>query len=157
MSVSRLHGERAHPESGRGPSVRRWRRLLLVGVGLGTMAASFPLATAQARPAKHPSKVVVKVVNVAGYGPLLETKRGLPLYTDGAPPCVGVCLAIWPPLLMPGKKTVPLGAANLGTTPFGSQLQVTYKGKPVYKFYTDHRNRAPGGNNFEDFSVVPVP
>jgi predicted lipoprotein with Yx(FWY)xxD motif len=160
MLVPRLHGTRARSQSDRVQGVRRGRRLLLVGVGLGTMvAASFPLSTAQARPHKvvHTSKVMVKVVDVAGFGPILETKRGFPLYTDGAPPCVGICPVIWPPLLMPGKKTVPLGTTGLGTTPYGTQLQVTYQGKPVYKFYTDSRRRPPGGNGFQDFFVVTVP
>ena len=100
---------------------------------------------------------MVRVVDVTGFGTILETRHGLPLYLDTAPPCTAGCLAVWPPLLMPGSKTVPTGSSCLATTPFGSRLQVTYDGRAVYTFITDAKHRPPTGNGVQSFAVVTVP
>ena len=143
-----------------GANRRRLRHGVLVAVtSLAALSLAVPAAGARPMGSGHfnPAKVAVKVVTVTGFGTILESKKGLPLYVDTAPPCTAGCLVLWPPLLMPGRKTVPLGAANLGTTPFGTQLQVTYKGSPLYTFYTDSKRRPPGGQGFQSFFVATVP
>ena len=135
----------------------RRRALLLVGAVAVTSASVVPAASAGSLPNTHMkvTKVMVKVVTVTGFGSILETKKGLPLYVDTAPPCTTVCLYLWPPLLMPANKTIPLGHTGLGTTPFGSSLQVTFNGQPLYTFLSDVKKKPPTGNNFQFFTVVP--
>lgn len=146
--------------TGAGRAARRLRRGgLVVSAVAAALSFSVPMAAAGAPAMSHfkPTKVMVKIKFVNGFGTILESKKGLALYVDTTPPCTGSCLALWPPLLMPPKKTVPLGAANLGTTPFGTSLQVTYKGMPVYTFYADTRRHPPMGDNFQNFVLTMYP
>ena len=141
----------------RAPKRRRW--LAAVGVTMATASvAAMPTSSALARTGSmgNPAKVIVKVVAVSGFGSILETKKHLPLYTDGSPPCTGGCLTIWPPLLMPGKKTIPLGVSGLGTMPFGTGLQVTYNGQPLYTFIYDMKRKPPTGNGVQNFVLATV-
>ena len=147
-----------HERSATKRTATRWRLLTAVGTAATAVVATAAVPSAQARVGSiaNPSKVVVKVVTVPGFGSILETKKRLPLYVDTAPPCTGGCLTIWPPLLMPGKKTIPLGANGLGTTLFGTSLQVTYNGQPLYVFLYDMKKKPPTGNGVQDFAVVTV-
>lgn len=139
------------------PARKRWPRAL-VGTAVVVAATVAPSALAQAgAPQLAKSKAMVKVVKVAGFGEILETRQGRPLYVDAVPPCDSSCLGIWPPLLMPGSKNTPLGTTCLGTTAFSSKLQVTYNGQPLYTFVSDMSHRPPTGNGVMYFEVVTVP
>ena len=84
----------------------------------------------------------------SSYGPVLVTGKGLTLYAftyDGRGPskCFGDCATAWPPFLTKRKPTAVGGAKQkyLGTVRRGSQLQVTYRGRPLYRFVGE---TAPG-------------
>ncbi len=97
------------------------------------------------------------------YGDILVTRGGFTLYTYDLDTrndsnCIAFCLQIWPPLVVP-SGVVPSGDAvsHLGTfTRTGGQLQVTYRGMPLYIFAFDHvPGRISGVGN--GWSVVRIP
>jgi predicted lipoprotein with Yx(FWY)xxD motif len=79
-------------------------------------------------------------------GKVLATSSGRTLYLfmadkGGKSACYGKCATNWPPLMKKGKVSASTGvkAALLGTTKRKTgQLQVTYKGHPLYLFKLDH-------------------
>jgi len=86
---------------------------------------------------------------------ILVTTSGRTLYslsaeTHGRFICTGSCTATWPPLtLKHGAK--PVGVRGLGSIrrPDGRR-QVTYKGKPLYRFASDMKKGDVGGEGFRD-------
>jgi predicted lipoprotein with Yx(FWY)xxD motif len=123
---------------------------LLTGLGLVS-------DTAVAAPAK---KVVVrKAHNDQLNRTILVNLRGLSLYSLSAERkgrfiCTdSTCLSLWKPLLIARGKR-PAGAASLGTVkrPDGKR-QVTYRGRPLYRFTEDRRRGDVRGEGFMDVGV----
>lgn len=86
---------------------------------------------------------------------VLVTSSGRTLYTLSAETrgrfiCTGSCLSTWPPLTL-GRGVQPSGVRGLGTIrrPDGRR-QVTYKGRPLYRFASDHKKGDVGGEGFRD-------
>jgi predicted lipoprotein with Yx(FWY)xxD motif len=89
---------------------------------------------------------------------VLVNRAGMTLYslsaeTHGRFICTGPCLSEWHPLLV-HKGQKPSGAHSLGTVkrPTG-QIQVTYKGKPLYTFGEDKKPGDAKGEGFKDVGV----
>jgi predicted lipoprotein with Yx(FWY)xxD motif len=140
---------------GHGRAGRGWRGVAAVAIVM-SVGGLFFTSTASARPAgKSKMSKVVSEETRAGFGLILTTPKGRALYVDTDPPCTGSCLGVWPPLLMPKGKTVPTGAADLGTVAFGKKLQVTYEGKALYTFISDH-GKSVTGNGVNGFAVAEV-
>ena len=96
---------------------------------------------------------------------ILVTTRGRTLYslsaeTRGRFVCVDACLSTWPPLILrSGAK--PAGVRGLGAIrrPDGRR-QVTYRGKPLYRFSGDAKKGDVGGEGFKDvgtWHAAPAP
>jgi predicted lipoprotein with Yx(FWY)xxD motif len=91
-------------------------------------------------------------------GKVLATKSGMTLYLfvadrHGRSVCYGACAANWPPLLVKGKPSAGTGvkAKLLGVTKRkDGKRQVTYKGRPLYRFALDKKagQTAGEGQNF---------
>ncbi len=86
---------------------------------------------------------------------VLVTSKGLTLYTLSAEThgrfiCTGSCTSTWPPLtLKAGAK--PTGVAHLGTIKRADgRRQVTYNGRPLYRFASDTKKGDAGGEGFVD-------
>lgn len=86
---------------------------------------------------------------------ILVTSSGRTLYslsaeTRGRFICTGTCTADWPPLTL-GRGVQPTGVRGLGTIrrPDGRR-QVTYKGKPLYRFDMDRKKGDVKGEGFRD-------
>jgi predicted lipoprotein with Yx(FWY)xxD motif len=85
--------------------------------------------------------------------------RGLSMYslsaeTNGRFICTDAsCLSLWKPLVFARGKH-PTGAPKLGTVkrPNG-KTQVTYRGRPLYRFTEDRRPGDVGGEGFRDVGV----
>ena len=88
------------------------------------------------------------LVNRAG-----RTLYSLSAETNGRFICTGTCLSTWHPLLLrSGQK--PTGAHSLSSIRRSTgQLQVTYKGKPLYTFAGDRKAGDAKGEGFKDVGV----
>jgi predicted lipoprotein with Yx(FWY)xxD motif len=142
--------------------------LLFVALLAGGLVSGLAVA-ASGSTTKTPT--VKKAFNAALGKTILVTGTGFTLYTNnkeraGKIRCVGQCRAFWPPLLVPATVKPTAGAgvaqAKLGTIrrPDGGR-QVTYKGVPLYRFKSDTKRGAAGGQGVADLGgtwrVVVLP
>lgn len=136
-------------------AARRWiaRTATAVAVIGSVTAMSAGMASAQGAPAVTRKAVVVKIVTRHHFGKIVATTHGRALYFAPRTGCTGACLGVWPPLLMPRGKTIPLGTRCLGTARIGHRRQVTYRGRRLYLFVSDH-GRSVTGNNVQGFKVA---
>jgi len=103
----------------------------------------------------------VKIADVAKLGKVLVDPAGLTLYTfnndvanSGKSTCNGACAATWPPLVATDAALVkPVGlVADLGViTRDDGKKQVTYGGRPLYRFAAD---KSPGDAGGQGLSGV---
>jgi predicted lipoprotein with Yx(FWY)xxD motif len=93
--------------------------------------------------------IVVKRKGLSMYSLSAET-RGRFVCTDSA------CLSLWKPLVI-AKGKRPVGVPKLGTVkrPNG-KTQVTYRGRPLYRFVEDRAPGDIGGEGFRDVGVWRV-
>jgi predicted lipoprotein with Yx(FWY)xxD motif len=117
---------------------------LLLAAGV---AASFAVAASD----RGTSTVVVKAVTNAKLGKkVLATAAGLTLYRNtqeksGHIKCTGGCASVWPPLTLPAGATRATAGAGITQASLGKvkrpdgRWQVTYKGKPLYRYSADRR------------------
>lgn len=119
---------------------------MAVAVALAGSLTAVGVSAAQAQPQTTRRATVVKVVTRSPIGKMLATIHGRSLYYKPVGNCTAAsgCLAAWPPLLMPRGKTIPLGTRCLKTVKFGHRLQVTYRGKRLYTFISDHGSSVLG-------------
>jgi predicted lipoprotein with Yx(FWY)xxD motif len=98
-------------------------------------------------------KVEVEIATVGKYGKVLVDQKRLALYYDTAnnPPahwaCTGVCLHIWPPLVLPKGQARPIagpGVTDLGVIRGPAGLQVTWHGRPLYTYIRDSAGKIFG-------------
>lgn len=122
-----------------------------------TAAMVLALLPGAALAAKQPTRAVAKQVENATLGKtVLTTLGGRTLYSlsverGGRFICDNPgCLAAWRPLLI-ARATKPTGPVPLGTVirPDGSR-QVTYKGRPLYRFTGDVRKGEVNGEGIMD-------
>jgi hypothetical protein len=123
--------------------------LLIAGGGIsGATIASAGTAHTQTRSvtAVNRSATVVKQATRRHFGKMLVTVKGRALYYQPRGSCNAMCLASWPRLVMPAGKTIPKGAACLGTKAFGRhhRLQVTYRKHLLFTFTGDTGNSVNG-------------
>lgn len=126
---------------------------LAMAVALGALAAS---VVAPGATAKAPATLKVSTAQNAALGKrILVTTSGRTLYalsaeTRGRFICTGTCTADWPPLTL-GRGVQPSGVSGLGTIrrPDGRR-QVTYKGRPLYRFDDDRKQGDVKGEGFMD-------
>ena len=102
------------------------------------------------------SKRVAKEAENAALGKTVLTSTtgrtlyGLSVEKNGKFICTGSCLSAWHPLTVPaGVK--PTGPVKLGTIerPEGG-IQVTYKGRPLYRFSGDTKAGEANGEGIKD-------
>jgi predicted lipoprotein with Yx(FWY)xxD motif len=120
------------------------------------------LALVVAAAAPTPQVVVETAHNDRLDRTIVVNRRGLSLYslsaeTNGRFICTdAACLSLWKPLTIARGKR-PAGVRSLGTVrrPNG-KLQVTYRGRPLYRFVEDRRPGQIGGEGFRDVGVWRV-
>lgn len=102
----------------------------------------------------------VSVRDLGDAGQVLVDSKGAALYTSdqeagGTVRCTGSCASIWLPLTIPPAGDGPSGPTEvedgLGVTKRGSEDQVTYKGKPLYRFAQDPTGRVTGNGLADEF------
>lgn len=95
-----------------------------------------------------------KLGTVLAYGPdrltvyLFEGDRG------GSSNCSGACAQIWPPVLGRPKASGQARASDLGTIRRADgEIQVTYKGHPLYRFIKDKDDGDAYGEGISSFGA----
>ena len=135
------------------PSSTRTRT---IGLALFALALLIAAIAASAIAQSAGSKRVAKEAENATLDKtVLTTTTGRTLYSlsvekNGKFICTGSCLSTWHPLTVPaGVK--PTGPVKLGTIerPEGG-TQVTYKGRPLYRFAADAKAGEANGEGIED-------
>ncbi len=121
--------------------------LLAIALAVAMLAAG-ALAQGSKRVAKEAANATLGKT-------VLTTTKGRTLYSlsvekNGRFICTGSCLSVWHPLTVPaGVK--PIGPVKLGTIerPEGG-TQVTYKGRPLYRFGADRKAGEANGEGIKD-------
>jgi predicted lipoprotein with Yx(FWY)xxD motif len=133
------------------PPSTRIRTAGLVALALALIAAALAtgaLAGGAKRVAKEAQNATLGktvLTNMAG-----RTLYSLSVEKNGKFICTGSCLSVWHPLTVPaGVK--PMGPVKLGTVerPEGG-TQVTYKGRPLYRFGGDTKAGEANGEGIKD-------
>jgi predicted lipoprotein with Yx(FWY)xxD motif len=133
---------------------RRPFRLPLVGM---LLALSFLVAAGvpQVLAAKPSKRVAAEAENATLGKTVLTTTKGRTLYSlsvekNGKFICTGSCLSVWHPLMVP-TGVRPTGPVKLGTIERPeSGTQVTYKGRPLYRFGGDTKVGQANGEGIKD-------
>ncbi len=124
--------------------------------GLAILAIALLAALGAAGATAASSKrVAAEARNQALGKTVLTTTKGRTLYSlsverNGKFICTGPCLSTWHPLTVPaGVK--PTGPVKLGTIarPEGG-VQVTYRGRPLYRFAADAKAGEANGEGIKD-------
>jgi predicted lipoprotein with Yx(FWY)xxD motif len=132
------------------------RPLALVLTVALAFATALALGVASGSAARAPTLKVSTAQNATLGKRILVTRAGLTLYTLSAETrgrfiCDDAsCLDTWPPLLL-RRGAQPTGVRFLGTIrrPDGRR-QVTYRGRPLYRFSGDSRKGDVEGEGFRD-------
>jgi predicted lipoprotein with Yx(FWY)xxD motif len=137
--------------------MKRKRKALLTGAGLVAAAAVIAIAALSNASGSTSSATTVKRGHALGKA-VLVNRAGRTLYslsaeTNGRFICTGSCVSTWHPLLV-RRGQRPTGAPALSTIrrPTG-QIQVTYRGKPLYTFAGDGKPGDAKGEGFRDVGV----
>jgi predicted lipoprotein with Yx(FWY)xxD motif len=124
------------------------RGILIAATLVGAVAAL--IAADQASAASGGAQVKVGTTSL---GRILVTAQGRTLYMFAADKrnksaCYGSCATYWPPLLTTTTRVHGAGvkASLLGTTKrTDGKLQITYNGRPLYRFLKDTKSGQASG------------
>jgi predicted lipoprotein with Yx(FWY)xxD motif len=139
------------PPSLRSPRLLAGLAALAVALGAGGAAAlaGTPAPIVKTSANRTLSKTIV--VNPAGrtlYALSPETTHHL-LCKEA------YCLELWPPLILPHGAKLRAGKGVQGTLGLlrrsGGRMQVTLRGKPLYRFNEDHRSGEARGEGLQTF------
>jgi predicted lipoprotein with Yx(FWY)xxD motif len=130
--------------------------LLLSSTGCGGTSPSTTSGERNARPSVHrpdpvnrsTRRAVALRVTRTSYGPALTDQRGFALYRfthdrSKTSTCYGPCAAAWPPYVVSKPPSAVGPGARVGLLSSvrrrDGRIQVTYKGRPLYRYIGDHR------------------
>jgi len=137
------------------PLPRPTLRLLNAGILLALALLLLALIAPQGFAAKSSKRVASSAANATLGKTVLTTTKGRTLYSlsvekNGKFICTASCLSVWHPLMVP-TGVRPTGPAKLGTVerPEGG-TQVTYKGRPLYRFDGDTKAGQANGEGIKD-------
>jgi len=122
---------------------------------LAALSLLVTVGAPQVLAAKSSKRVAAEAENATLGNAVLTTTKGRTLYSlsvekNGKFICTASCLSVWHPLMVPaGVK--PIGPVKLGTVkrPEGG-TQVTYKGRPLYRFGGDTKAGQANGEGIKD-------
>ena len=124
-------------------------------VALFALSLLIVVGTPQVFAAKTSKRVAAERENPTLGKTVLTTTKGRTLYSlsveeSGKFICTGSCLSVWHPLMVPAGVR-PTGPVKLGTVerPEGG-TQVTYKGRPLYRFGGDTKAGQANGEGIKD-------
>jgi predicted lipoprotein with Yx(FWY)xxD motif len=124
-------------------------------LGILIIAVTTVLLAAPGQAAKPSKRVAAAAENASLGKTILTTTGGRTLYSlsvekHGRFICTGSCLSVWHPLFVPvGVR--PIGPVKLRTIARpDSGLQVTYRGRPLYRFNGDAKAGQVNGEGLKD-------
>lgn len=130
-------------------------RIAAVALLAAALFALAVIAAAASQAAPASKRVAAEAENATLGKTVLTTTKGRTLYSLSAEKhgkfiCAASCLSVWHPLLVP-SGVHPTGPVKLGTIvrPEGG-TQVTYKGKPLYRFGGDSKAGQANGEGIKD-------
>lgn len=132
--------------------------LALAAVAVLVVSACGGSGNSGAAASRSAGGATVSVSNVDGVGDVLVDARGAALYAadqeaDGMVACTGACNAIWDPLTVdagrPAAGDGVTGKLGVMTRPGGAR-QVTFDGRPLYRFLQDPDAGVVTGNGVAD-------
>src|SRR3954469_9749916 len=130
----------------RSPKLSRPSLRLPTTGALAVLVLLIAIAAPQVFAHKSSKRVADEAENPPLGKPVLTTTKGRTLYSlsvekNGKFICTASCLSVWHPLMVPSGIR-PTGPVKLGTVerPEGG-TQVTYKGRPLYRFGGDSKAR----------------
>lgn len=133
---------------------RRPLRPPLIGMLLA-LSLLIVLGAPQVLAARPSKRVAAEAENATLGKTVLTTTKGRTLYSlsvekNGKFICTASCLSVWHPLMVP-PGVRPTGPVKLGTIerPEGG-TQVTYKGRPLYRFGGDTKSGQANGEGIKD-------
>src|SRR3954467_9314905 len=135
---------------------RRLSRPSLRTIGvLAALSLLIVIGATQVFAAKSSKRVAAEAENATLDKTVLTTTKGRTLYSlsvekNGRFICTASCLSVWHPLMVPiGVR--PTGPVKLSTVerPEGG-TQVTYKGRPLYRFGGDSKAGQANGEGIKD-------
>jgi len=115
-------------------------------LALGGLSAS-TLAVGTASAVTSP---VISTSQNSQFGTILVSGTALYTLKASKTPCTGQCLKIWPEVLLPKGATKAKAGAGVSVAKLGTvkrahgALQVTYAGKPLYRFSEDTTGQVNG-------------
>jgi predicted lipoprotein with Yx(FWY)xxD motif len=122
---------------------------------LATLSLLVAVGVPQVLAANSSKRVVAETENATLGKTVLTTTKGRTLYSlsvekNGKFICTASCLSVWHPLIVPAGVR-PTGPVKLGTIerPEGG-TQVTYKGRPLYRFGGDTKAGQANGEGIKD-------
>jgi predicted lipoprotein with Yx(FWY)xxD motif len=122
--------------------VRSTGAIMALG-GLSALALAVGTAGAATSP-------VISTSKNSQFGTILVSRTALYTLKASATPCTAQCIQIWPEVLLPKGATKAkagngVNAAKLGTVKRANGVfQVTYGGKPLYRFAADSPGQVNG-------------
>ena len=132
------------------------RAIALATLAIALLASGSTSVAGQLRTASSSKRVVAKAQNAKLEETVLTTTKGRTLYSlsvekHGKFICTGSCLSIWHPLVVP-KGIKPIGPVRLGTIvrPDNGVTQITYRGRPLYRFGGDTKAGEANGEGIKD-------
>lgn len=138
------------------PRSRKLPHLSLRSIGvLAALCLLIAVGATQVLAARSGKRVAAEAENATLGKTVLTTTKGRTLYSlsvekNGKFICTASCLSVWHPLIVPlGVR--PTGPVKLGTIerPDGG-TQVTYKGRPLYRFGGDTKAGQANGEGIKD-------
>jgi len=135
------------------------KRFLVLFAVVAAVAATVAACGAKSSASTLPSagSTTVAVKRVPGFGAILVTASGMPLYVNdqdrvGMPACNGACAVVWPALTVKGAPTQSGVTAKLGVVKRSDGTsQVTANGRPLYTFLPDNgKGGQVTGNGIHD-------
>ena len=128
--------------------------LRTIGV-LAALSLLIAIGATHVLAAKSSKRVAAEAENATLGKTVLTTTKGRTLYSlsvenNGKFICTASCLSVWHPLMVP-LGVHPTGPVKLGTVkrPEGG-TQVTYKGRPLYRFGGDTKAAQANGEGIKD-------
>lgn len=142
---------------------RQWGGLRSTQIQVLAMLVAAPQTAVTSAPAAA-SAAVVKVAAVGALGDVLTDTSGFTLYvftkdvpSSGKSACAGSCAVTWPPLVAPSSTLANADRATAVLaviTRDDGTLQVTYGGRPLYRFASDKRPGDATGQGINSFGGV---